>query len=112
MDTFRQDLIYAIRQVERAPGFAAVAILTLGLAIGANTAIFSIVDSVLLKPLPYQDPDRLVRLVENVPAEESFSGAPQRTTGMSPALFTEWRDRSTTLSTMSMERAMSVTMAH
>src|SRR5262245_45495857 len=57
MDTFRQDLVYAIRQVERAPGFAAVAILTLGLAIGANTAIFSIVDSILLRPLPYQDSD-------------------------------------------------------
>src|SRR5262245_3687931 len=111
MDTFRQDLVYAIRQFDRAPGFAAVAILTLGLAIGATTAIFSIVDSILLRPLPYQDSDRLVRLVENVPAEESFSGAPQRTTSMSPTMFTEWRDRATTFSAMSMERAMSVTMA-
>ena len=111
MDTFRQDLVYAIRQLDRAPGFAAVAILTLGLAIGANTAIFSIVDSILLQPLPYANSDALVRLVENVPAEESFSGAPERTTSMSPALFTEWRDRSTTFSAMSMERAMSVTMA-
>jgi predicted permease len=111
MDTFRQNFVYAIRQLDRAPGFAAVAILTLGLAIGANTAIFSIVDSILLQPLPYEDSARLVRLVENVPAEESASGAPQRTTTMSPGLFTEWRDRSTTLSAMSMERAMAVTMA-
>ncbi len=110
MDAFRQNLVYAIRQVNRAPGFAAVAILTLGLAIGANTAIFSIVDSILLQPLPYEDSAELVRLVENVPAEESFSGAPQRTTSMSPGLFTGWRDRSTTFSAMSMERAMSVTM--
>src|SRR5690349_15789087 len=84
MDKLRQDLAYAIRQLERAPGFAAVAILTLGLAIGANTAIFSIVDAILLKPLPYESSDRLVRIVENVPADESFSGAPERTTNMSP----------------------------
>jgi len=58
MDRFRQDLVYAIRQLDRAPGFAAVAILTLGVAIGANTAIFSIVDSILLQPLPMRTPTR------------------------------------------------------
>ena len=63
MDTFRQDLVYAIRQLDRAPGFAAVAILTLGLAIGATTAIYSIVDSILLRPLPYANSAALVRLV-------------------------------------------------
>jgi putative ABC transport system permease protein len=106
-----QDLRYAFRQLLSSPGFAVVAILTIGLGIGANTAIFSIVDSILLKPLRYEDSDRLVRIVENVPAEESFSGAPERTTNMSPSMFTEWRDRSTTLAAMSMERSLSMTLA-
>jgi putative ABC transport system permease protein len=106
-----QDVRYAFRQLLSSPGFAVVAILTIGLGIGANTAIFSIVDSILLKPLPYEDSDRLVKIVENVPAEESFSGAPERTTNMSPSMFTEWRDRSTTLAAMSMERSLSMTLA-
>jgi putative ABC transport system permease protein len=106
-----QDFRYAFRQLLSSPGFAIVAIVTIGLGIGANTAIFSIVDSILLKPLPYQDSDRLVRIVENVPAEESFSGAPERTTNMSPSMFTEWRSRSTTLAAMSLERSVSMTLA-
>ena len=106
-----QDVRYAFRQLLSSPGFAVVTIVTIGLGIGANTAIFSIVDSILLKPLPYEDSDRLVRIVENVPAEESFSGAPERTTNMSPSMFTEWRDRSTTLAAMSMERPVSMTLA-
>jgi putative ABC transport system permease protein len=106
-----QDVRYAWRQMLASPGFTLVAILTLGLGIGANTAIFSIVDSILLKPLPYRDSDRLVRIIENLPAEESSSGGPQRTTRMSPGVFTEWRTRSTTLSGMSMERSLSMTFA-
>ncbi|HTI61900.1 MAG TPA: ABC transporter permease [Gemmatimonadaceae bacterium] len=60
--TFGQDLVFAARQLRKAPAFTAIAVLTLALAIGANSAIFSVVYAVLLKPLPYQDAGRVVRL--------------------------------------------------
>jgi predicted permease len=61
-DEIRQDFRYAVRQLRRAPSFAAIAILTLGIAVGANTAVFSVVNGVLLKPLPYPEPDQLAVL--------------------------------------------------
>jgi putative ABC transport system permease protein len=62
-----QDLRYALRTLRNSPGFAAVAIVTIALAIGANTAIFSFVNGILLNPLPYEDADRIVRVLERRP---------------------------------------------
>ncbi len=88
MDSVRQDVVYALRRLLSAPGFTAVAVLTLALGIGANGALFSIVNGVLLKPLPYPEPERLVRVVGR------YEG---RNVVMSPANFLDVRAAATSL---------------
>src|SRR3954471_5051291 len=68
MQTLRHDVVYALRTLVKSPGYAAVTILTLALGIGANTAIFSVVNGVLLKPLPYPRSDRLLFITSTFPA--------------------------------------------
>ena len=90
-----QDVRYAVRSLRRSPGFAVIAIVTLALGIGATTSIYSVVDTILLQPLPFVDGDRLVRVVENVPSPVAGRPAVQR--GVSYQEFLEWRERSRTL---------------
>jgi putative ABC transport system permease protein len=83
MDSYRIDLLQGLRFLARRPGFTAVASLTLALGIGANSAIFSVVNAVLLRPLPLSDPDRLMAVWETVPERGPFRVA--------PANYFDWR---------------------
>src|ERR1700742_1540899 len=98
MRNFLQDLRQSLRTLRRNPAFAIGAILILALGIGANTAIFSIVNAAMLRPLPFDQPDRLVQLW-HIPPAKSFPGITQFS--VSPANYLDWKSQSTSFESMS-----------
>jgi putative ABC transport system permease protein len=103
--TWLADFRYGLRLVRLYPGTSLLAIATLALGIGANTAIFSVVDAVLLRQLPYEDPGRLVMLFEKRPAESTFSNP------VSPADYLDWRSRSSSFEHMAGQTSTSAGIA-
>ena len=91
MSTVGQDVRYALRTLIRSPGFATIAIITLGLGIGAATTIFTVVNGVLLRPLQYEAPDRLVNIWNDL-----GQGA-QSLPAVSPLDFRDYKERSRTI---------------
>jgi putative ABC transport system permease protein len=89
------DFRYALRSLARSRGFTVAAILTLAIGIGAATAIYSVVDTILLRPLPFPDSDRLIRLIEHFPTNVSTRPVMER--GITHQEFLDWRGRSKTL---------------
>ena len=85
-DDFRRDAAFSLRSLRRSPAFTLVAMLCLALGIGANAAVFSVLNAVLLRPLPYAEPDRLVRIYESFGTRTRSSG--------SFADFHDWQEQS------------------
>ena len=102
MHSLIQDVRYAFRQLARAPGFTAVAVLTLALAIGANATMFSLVNGVLLEPLPYADADRLVRVYEANPEQNIREG------GISLPSLEDWRAQASSFAAMAAYQGMPI----
>jgi putative ABC transport system permease protein len=102
MRTLLQDLRYGVRVLRKRPGFTAVAALTLALGIGANTAIFSVVEAALLRPLPYDRPEQLVWMYED--------GTEVQNRSVSYPNFLDWRARSRSFEAMSTTRGWTLTL--
>ena len=100
LDHLKQDLAYAGRGLRHNPGYATVVVLTLALGIGANTAIFSVVQGVLLRPLAYTDPERVVLVNQSAP------GSGQTSLGFSVPEFTDYRERNRTFTALSEYHSM------
>jgi hypothetical protein len=98
------DLRYTFRTLGKSPGFTVVSLLTLAIGIGANTAIFSFVNSVLLKPLPYPEADRIVRVLEKPPGDGKGRN------GISTLTFLDWRNQNTVFDVMAAQTGGDVTL--
>jgi predicted permease len=101
-DIFVHDLRYSFRAISRTPGFAATAILIAALGIGANTAVFSVVNHVLIRPLPYQDPDRILRIWERTPEYGRLE--------VSPPNYRDWKERNTSFESMAAYTGISMNL--
>ena len=95
MNNLLQDIRYGARMLRKQPGFTLIAVLALALGIGANTAIFSVVNAVLLQPLPYQDADNLVMVWEH----NKRRGNDQRNV-VNPANFMDWKEQNNVFAEM------------
>ncbi len=102
MDTFLHDLKHSLRSYRQSPGFTLTALATLALGIGANTAVFSVVNAVLLKPVPYPDPDRLVMFMNTSP---EGSGP-----ACSPAKFQHYREQTSVVQDVAAFRGVVVNL--
>src|SRR5579864_6049384 len=100
MQSLLQDLRFAVRQLRKSPGFALTTILTLALGIGATTAIFSLINAVLLRPLPFPDPDRVM----SAAALDQSAGKPGIAGSVSYPDFFDWRSRNHSFETIASYR--------
>ena len=101
-DLLRQDLSYTARMLRRSPGFAFTAVLIIALGIGATTAAFSVTDFVLLRPLPFPEPHRLVRLYEKTPTYSHLE--------LSAANYRDWKQGSTIFDSIGLYHLLAANM--
>jgi putative ABC transport system permease protein len=103
MNALMQDVRYGLRTLRQSPGFTLVAILTLAVGVGANTAIFSFVDAILLRPLPYPDSDAILRVLEKPPGGSR--------NGISTLNYLDWKHQNTVFSAMAAQTGGSVSLS-
>src|SRR5262249_28271291 len=96
MDTLRKDISFALRGLARSPGFVAVIVVTLGLGIGLNVAMFTVVNGMLLKALPYRDAERVLRIWDIKPSQGWDHAS------VSPVNFRDWQERTRTFSELTL----------
>ncbi len=104
MDTLLRDIKYSLRRLQKSPGFTAITVLTLALGIGANTAIFSVVNTILLRPLPYREPERLVTIDHFYPSLNDMR-APVSAHG-----FRDYRDKTQSFEAVAVETGWGVNL--
>src|SRR5437764_15001123 len=105
MSSFFQDLRYGLRALRRAPTFSVAAILTLALGLGVNTVMFTVLNTVLLQPLPYSHPDRLVQIWETDSSRGELRGP------VSPANFLDWQAQSSNFAQMATYESNTVVLS-